>query len=271
VGTIKEWLSSTSTEIRILASDLKNMLSAFAKMLSEKIRDQKNSQMKKLYEIKNNWHKSSENTNNSFEKQKPILQKAQETILNNLIMELIRDYSKLSLNYQKELEKTNQLQYDHYNTIRKKDFEISRLKIELARSTSDLRAESLALELADWNIQIKRLQSKVESLEAQLSQSRFKSEEEGQLLEKLQKKEHNTIVGEDGIIISNENKMCNELDVKNKSTPQRQHESTYEDRQDLREEFMNAIREIGLEQKRASHKNNKNSSNGNNLSNNIEK
>jgi len=256
VGTIIEWLSSISKEIHILASNFENI---FSNMLSEKIHDRKSNLTKKLYELENNLGRSSENTNNSLEKHAPNLQKTEEEMmLNNLIMELVKDYSNLTLNYQKELEKTNRLQHDYYNAIRKKDFEISRLKIELTRVTSDLRAKRLALELADWNAKIKLLQAKVESLDAQLSQSHLKSHEEGQLLEKLQKEIQNPIVLDDGVVLDDENKMGNEIDLKDKrSTPEVQDESTNEGWQDIRKEFMNAVREIGFEQKRASH-NNKN-------------
>jgi hypothetical protein len=114
----------------------------------------------------------------TYEEMRLLLQKGQEKMMKDQLRETIQNYSDITHNYQKELEAIRQIQYEHEDVMRKKDAEIVQLKLELAKSNSDLQSRKMIIQLAERNAMIERLQSRIEELETSASQIRGSEEHE---------------------------------------------------------------------------------------------
>lgn len=149
-------------EMRELKTGFKNELGLLKKKFDAQIRSEK------------------DNNQRAYERQRLQLQKDQEKMLKDQLREVIQNYSNLTSSYQKELEKIRKVQYEHDGIMREKDAEIVRLKLDLAKSQSDVQTRRMIIQLAERNAMIERLHSRIEELEALDPQRRGPAEEESE-------------------------------------------------------------------------------------------
>jgi hypothetical protein len=101
----------------------------------------------------------------SYDRESLRLQKEQETNFNAQLQEIIRNYGNLASGNQKEQERLKKIHDETDAHLRKRDSEISRLRIELAKSSSKLEIKELMLKLHERDDTIARLNSRIEELE----------------------------------------------------------------------------------------------------------
>jgi hypothetical protein len=159
---LRETKAEHLKEIRELKTGFKNELGLLKKKIDAQIRSEK------------------DNNQRIYEKHGLQLQKGLEKMLKDQLREVIQNYSSLTSSYQKELEKLRKAQYEHAGTMREKDAEIVRLKLELAKSQSDLQTRRMIIQLAERNAMIERLHSRIEELEGLDPQTRGPAEEESE-------------------------------------------------------------------------------------------
>jgi uncharacterized phage infection (PIP) family protein YhgE len=96
------------------------------------------------------------------------LQKEQEMTLNARLQEIIRNYGNLASGHQKEQERLKKIHDESDTILRKRDSEIARLRVELAKSSSKLEIKELMLKLHERDDTIERLNSRIEELEGKV-------------------------------------------------------------------------------------------------------
>jgi hypothetical protein len=101
----------------------------------------------------------------SYDRESLRLQKEQETNFNAQLQEIIRNYGNLASGNQKEQERLKKIHDETDAHLRKRDSEISRLRIELAKSSSKLEIKELMIKLHERDDTIARLNSRIEELE----------------------------------------------------------------------------------------------------------
>ena len=100
-----------------------------------------------------------------YEKENLKMQKDSESAFNAQLKEIIRNYGNLAAGHQKEMERVKKSHDQLDSELRKKESELSNLKIDLARSTSALEVKELMIQLNDRNATIERLSARVRELE----------------------------------------------------------------------------------------------------------
>jgi len=199
------------------------------KMLNDQFKKEKNAFAKKMEVMKKNHQMALQDTRDIYERQNLMTQKEQEKTVNSQLKETMQNYANLASSYQKEMEKVRKMQEEYEGVVRKKEGEISRLKIELAKSNSDLQIRRLVVQLGERNASIERLHTRIRELEANLTS--YKS---------------HTLTNDDTsspepshMVSGNRN---NEGQTVSDAT-------MTEQQKDLRDEFMAAIKEITREHK----------------------
>jgi hypothetical protein len=139
-------------EMRALKTNFKNEINMLKRKFDTQLRIEKDGHRK------------------TYEEMRLLLQKGQEKMVKDQLREAIQNYSDIAHNYQKELQAIRQIQYEHEDIMRKKDAEIVQLKLELAKSNSDLQTRRMIIQLAERNAMIERLQSRIEEIETSTSQ-----------------------------------------------------------------------------------------------------
>jgi DNA repair exonuclease SbcCD ATPase subunit len=104
----------------------------------------------------------------AYDRENLRMQKEHESSFNLQLQEIIRNYGSLATGHQKELERLKKMQDEYDALLRKKDSEISRLRIELARSSSKLQVKEMALQLHDRDDTIENLNARIQELEGKL-------------------------------------------------------------------------------------------------------
>lgn len=94
----------------------------------------------------------------------------QESAFNAQLKEIIQNYGNLATLHQKELERVKKAHDENEILIRRKDSDISKLRVELARSSSKLEAKELMLQLHERNATIEKLGSRIQDLESRLGE-----------------------------------------------------------------------------------------------------
>jgi hypothetical protein len=104
----------------------------------------------------------------SYDRENLRLQKEQEMTLNARLQEIIRNYGNLASGHQKEQERLKKIHDESDTILRKRDSEIARLRVELAKSSSKLEIKELMLKLHERDDTIERLNSRIEELEGKV-------------------------------------------------------------------------------------------------------
>jgi DNA repair exonuclease SbcCD ATPase subunit len=104
----------------------------------------------------------------SYDRENLRLQKEQEMTLNAQLQEIIRNYGNLASGHQKEQERLKKIHDESDTILRKRDSEIARLRVELAKSSSKLEIKELMLKLHERDDTIERLNSRIEELEGKV-------------------------------------------------------------------------------------------------------
>jgi len=225
-------------EMQTLRKNLKNQQILLKKRSDGQFRKEKDSFEKKAREMKKNNQLALQDTRDVYEKQNLIAQKEQEKAVNNQLKEIMQTYSGLASSYQKEIEKVRKMQEVHEGIVRRKESEVARLKIELAKSNTDLQIRRLVLQLGERNASIEQLQRRIRELESMMA-SIYSPQTQTSTLDEREQETSKTVEGH--------------LEKGDSDAGMSQKQRA------LRDEFMTAIKEITREHKRA-HEDNINSS-----------
>jgi len=157
--------SGHAKEIQTLKRNHKDQQDLQKKRLVEQKKKDNASLSKKLAEVKKNAQTQMRNIREVYDIENLRMQKEAESAVNTQLKEIIKNYGDLALSHQKELERLKKLQDENNLVMRKKDNEIARIKIELAKSTSELQVKELALQIRERDTMIERLSGKIRELE----------------------------------------------------------------------------------------------------------
>ena len=142
-------------------NELRGKLAAGAKK-------EKAAQKVALAKLKRNHQDQLRNLRDSYDRENLRLQKEQESSFNLQLQEIIRNYGNLATGHQKEQERLKKIQDEIDSQLRKRDSEISKLRIELAKSSSKLEVKELVLKLHERDDVIERLNSRIQELEGRI-------------------------------------------------------------------------------------------------------
>jgi DNA repair exonuclease SbcCD ATPase subunit len=226
---IQELKVKQRNEAKNLRRSLREKQVLGKKNLDERLKKEKESFAKKISEMKRNQQLSLQNTRDIYERQALLTQKDQEKALNGQLKEIMQNYATLASSYQKEVEKIRKMQDDYEGVLRKKDAEIARLKIDLAKSSSDLQIRRLVVQLGERNAAIEQLQRRIRELES--------------VLESSYAQQHPSQSKDTGSPYENDQRIAETAQDSVTASQQRK---------DLRDEFMTAIKEITREHRRSS-------------------
>lgn len=201
-------------EMRELKTNFKNELDVLRKRFEGQLRNERDLQKK------------------TYEKQRLILKKDQENLVKSELRTVVQNYASLATSYQKEIEANRRIQCEHDDAVQKRDSEIAQLRLELAKSASDLQAKRMIVQLAERNALIERLQFRIEELEALVAQ-RHGQEDEQQLE-----------VGEEHAFVDNDSFGTERMhDILEGTQRRYDREYSHEDRLDFREDPVQAMHE----------------------------
>lgn len=217
-------------EMQTLRKNLKNQQILLKKRSDGQFRKEKDSFEKKAREMKKNNQLALQDTRDVYEKQNLMAQKEQEKAVNNQLKEIMQTYSGLASGYQKEIEKVRKMQEVHEGIVRRKESEVARLKIELAKSNTDLQIRRLVLQLGERNASIEQLQRRIRELESMMA-SIYSPQTQTSTLDEREQETSKTAEGH--------------LEKTDSDAGMSQKQRA------LRDEFMTAIKEITREHKRA--------------------
>lgn len=157
--------SGHAKEIQTLKRNHKDQQDLQKKKLVEQKKKDNASLSKKLAEVKKNAQTQMRNIREAYDIENLRMQKEAESAVNTQLKEIIKNYGDLALSHQKELERLRKVQDESNVVMQKKDNEIVRIKIELAKSASELQVKELALQIRERDTMIERLSGKIRELE----------------------------------------------------------------------------------------------------------
>ncbi len=228
-SALRDMKINHKNEIQTLRRHQRHQEMMLKKMLNDQFRKDKNAFAKKLVVMKKNHQLALQDTRDIYERQNLLTQKEQEKSVNSQLKETMQNYANLAASYQKEMEKVRKMEEEYEGVVRKKEGDISRLKIELARSNSDIQIRRLVVQLGERNASIEQLHRRIRELEAILTSATYNTQtptnSEAPTSETPQMGSANR---------ANEGQQFSDV-----SLTQRQ--------KDLRDEFMAAIKEITRE------------------------
>lgn len=162
LGTLR---SKYLKEIQTLKKDFRDQQKTMKRMLSEQVRKEREKQKRKLVSAKKTYQTQLRNIREIYDREILFTQKEQEHAFNTQLKEIIQNYGNLGSSHQKEVERLKK--QDDLNDVlmKKKDREIMKLKIEMARSSSKLREKDLAMQVSEKNMVIEKLNEKIQELE----------------------------------------------------------------------------------------------------------
>jgi DNA repair exonuclease SbcCD ATPase subunit len=118
-----------------------------------------------LAKLKKNHQEQLRNLRDVYDRENLRLQKEQEAALNVQLQEIIRNYGSLATGHQKEQERLKKVHEEIDALLRKRDSEIAKLKIELAKYSSKLEVKDLSLKLHEKDNTILTLNSRIAELQ----------------------------------------------------------------------------------------------------------
>lgn len=118
-----------------------------------------------LARVKKNYQEQLWSMKELYERENLKMQKESESASNAQLKEIVQNYGILATGHQKEMERVKRAHEQLDSEMRKKDSELTTLKIDLARSTSALEVKELMIQLNDRNATIERLGARVRELE----------------------------------------------------------------------------------------------------------
>lgn len=240
-SALRELKVNHRRELQTLRKNLNNQQISQSKRLEIQSKKERQSFEKKIKEMKKNQQLALQGTREVYEKQNLMSQKEQEKAVNNQLKEIMQNYSGMASNYQKEIEKVRKMQEVHETVVRRKESEVARLKIELAKSNTDIQIRRLVVQLGERNAAIEQLQGRIRELESIMMGSSYSPQS--------QTNRNN-----------NNNNLDSTFDERQQAARTAQsHQEEKENNEagmsqkqrDLRDEFMTAIKEITREHKRA--------------------
>ena len=236
-GTIREMKINHKSEIQALRRHQRHQEMMLKKMLNDQFRKEKNAFAKKMTVMKKNHQMALQDTRDIYERQNLMMQKEQEKSVNSQLKETMQNYANLASSYQKEMEKVRKMQEEYEGVVRKKEGDIARLKIELAKSNSDLQIRRLVVQLGERNASIEQLHRRIRELEATLTSTTYNP----------QTLTSNDTSSSEPQHMGSGNRTDEGQQISDVAVTQRQ--------KDLRDEFMAAIKEITREHKQVHEKN----------------
>ncbi len=152
-------------EIQTLKKNFRDQQKTLKRTLGEQARKEREKQKRKLTSAKKAYQAQLRNIREIYDREILFTQKEQEHAFNAQLKEIIQNYGNLGSSHQKELERLKKQEDLNDVVMRKKDREIMKLKIEMARSLSKLREKDLAMQVSEKNIVIERLNERIQELE----------------------------------------------------------------------------------------------------------
>lgn len=168
-GTLRDMKINHKSEVQALRRHQRNQEKMLKKMLNDQFKKEKVAFAKKMAMMKKNHQMALQDTRDIYERQNLMTQKEQEKSVNSQLKETMQNYANLASSYQKEMEKVRKMQEEYEGVVRKKEGDIARLKIELAKSNSDLQIRRLVVQLGERNASIERLHTRIRELETTLA------------------------------------------------------------------------------------------------------
>jgi DNA repair exonuclease SbcCD ATPase subunit len=165
---IKEINDQKRAEIQKLRLMSKEEQRELKDRLTDNLRKEKVSKKAALAKQKKTYQDQLRALRDAYDRESLRLQKENESSFNVQLQEIIRNYGSLATGHQKELERLKKIHDENDALLRKKDSEVARLKIELAKSSSKLQVKDMALQLHDRDDTIERLNGRIQELEGKL-------------------------------------------------------------------------------------------------------
>jgi hypothetical protein len=242
---------SIKTKNRIALQQLKNKYQKHERALHEKLRDQKREGKtnydEKLSQFKRNHQLSIQRTRELYESQMLYAQKERESQFNLQLKEILENYSALSSKYQAELEGVRKVQDEYSNAMRKADLEITRLKVEIAKANSDPQMGKLIVQLRERDSLIGNLRKRIAELETKPPITAQVIEKESEVATPLT----STLVQAFSSAAQSDSLegSSNHNEIGDKLVPI-ERPSKVSEKDDLREQFIKAVKEINRTRKR---------------------
>jgi hypothetical protein len=165
-ATLAALRSKHLKEIQTLKKDIRDQQKTLKRVFAEQARKDREKQKKKLTSAKKAYQTQLRNIREIYDREILFTQKEQEHAFNSQLKEIIQNYGNLGSSHQKEMERLKKQQDLNDVAMRKKDREIMRLKIEMARSSSKFQIEDLAAQVGEKDMVIERLNARIQNLEA---------------------------------------------------------------------------------------------------------
>jgi DNA repair exonuclease SbcCD ATPase subunit len=164
-SAIKELKKSHRVQIQQLKKKYSDQQRELKAKLNSDATKQRSSFKTALAKMKKTQQMQMSNLRDAYDRENLRLQKEKESNFNVQLQALIHDYGNLASGHQKELERLKKAHDQSHVLVRKKDSEIARLKIELAKSSSRLEVKELMLKLHERDETIERLSLRIQELE----------------------------------------------------------------------------------------------------------
>jgi DNA repair exonuclease SbcCD ATPase subunit len=235
-STIRDMKVNHKNEIQTLKISERQQEKMLKKMSNDQFRRERNAFSKKMAAMKKSHQIALRNTRDIYERQNLMTQKEQEKSVNSQLKETMQNYANLASGYQKEMEKIKKMQEQYEGVVQKKEGEIARLKIGLAKSKSELQIRRLMVQLGECNASIEQLHSRIKELEAKLT-STYSS----------RTPTNNEMLSFQSQHMADSDRTNESQKVSDVAVTQRQN--------DLRDEFMTAIKEITRERRQVNENN----------------
>jgi hypothetical protein len=164
-ATLRILRSKHLKEVQALKKNFRDQQKAMKRMIAEQGRKEREKQKKRLASAKKTYQTQLRNIREIHDREILFTQKEQEHAFNLQLKEIIQNYGNLGSNHQKEVERLRKQEDLNDAAMKKKDREIMRRKIEMARSSSKLQIKDLAMQVSEKNLVIERLNEKIQALE----------------------------------------------------------------------------------------------------------
>ena len=171
-AVLRDIKAKQADQLRTLRERYKEEHDVLRKKFVEQSGKEKQSHRKKLAELKKKYQLQMRNIREMYDSENLRIQREAESSLNTQLKEIVQNYTNLASNHQKELERLKKSQDESHIELHKKDSEIARLRISLAKSSSELKVRDLSLQINERNNMIKELNGKIGELEARLGLSK---------------------------------------------------------------------------------------------------
>ncbi len=165
IREIKSQQRLETQKLRALAKEQQGML---RDSLLAEARKREDASKKILLKEKKDNQQRFRDLRDAYDRESLHMQKEKESSFNIQLKEIIQNYGSLATGHQKELERLKKTQDDNESVLRKKENEISRLKVELAKSSSKLALKDMTVQVHERNAVIEKLNARIQELENRL-------------------------------------------------------------------------------------------------------